>query len=158
MPIRFLFCGLGLLPFWLLGETVGPAIPEWRTDYSDSRESAQELGVPMVLFFGGSDWCVWCQKLARELFSASGFRESANREFIFVELDFPHNRRLPVRLDRQNRHLKTQFRVETFPTVLWVDPDTEEVFFRHSFLDVGAEAYINALNRAWTKEKQKTAQ
>lgn len=150
----FLF-GLGLLPFWVMGGAVAPAFEEWHTDYEQSRELAIQQQIPLIVFFGGSDWCVWCQKMATELFSDGEFREGAGRDFVAVELDFPHNQRQPVGQERQNRLLKAKFGVESFPTVLWVDPKKEDVFYRHGYLEAEPVTYGLSLHTTWMERKRK---
>lgn len=119
----------------------------WREDFAAAKAEAQDAGVPLVVFFTGSDWCIWCQKLEAELFAANAFRAAAGKHFVPVRLDFPHRTALPVRLQRQNRQLQHRFAVEAFPTVLWLCPWTEAVLHRHGYLEVSAEAWLEALGR-----------
>ena len=128
---RFLvICLIGcvLLPFSGLGDS------GWRTDYEAARLAAIEREVPLVVFFTGSDWCVWCSKLEAELFSSSEFREAMGTRLIGLKVDFPRRKRLPVELARQNRLLKERFEVEAYPTVIWLNPVNGRILRRHGYV------------------------
>lgn len=122
------------------------AVP-WRTDYRAARAEAVEAGLPLLLWFTGSDWCVWCRKLDAELFATSAFRAAAGRAFIPVMLDYPRRARIPIALQRQNRELAARFSVDTFPTVIWLDPASETELHRHGYLAVEPERYLESLRR-----------
>ena len=38
------------------------------------RSTAQSVQMPLLLFFTGSDWCGWCIRLQREVFSYPEFK------------------------------------------------------------------------------------
>ncbi len=138
-----------LLPATAANSSADP--PAWWTDYEEARTYATEQGLPLLLFFHGSDWCTWCQKLEVELFDTSAFRDRLNRDLVAVSLDFPRRSRLPVAMERQNQKMKSAYSVEHFPTVLWLNPKTRAVFFRHSYLDVSPEDYLKILRKAAPK-------
>jgi thioredoxin-related protein len=123
------------------------AAPPWWTDYKQARAYAAEQGLPLLLLFHGSDWCTWCQKLEVELWDMPAFRNRLNRDLVAVSLDFPRRFRPPIGIERQNRKLKSEFAVEHFPTVLWVDPISRTILFRHAYLEASPEEYLEALSK-----------
>lgn len=126
-------------------------VPEgdiWNRDFGQSQLQASEKDLPMVIWFTGSDWCVWCQKLEAELFTEAAFRGAAGKEFIPVILDFPHRTSQPLGAERQNRLLQRRFSVESFPTVIWLCPRTGVELHRHGYLKIGSDEYLQALQLA----------
>lgn len=125
----------------------------WRVDFAAAEAEAQEANLPLLLFFTGSDWCVWCQKLEAELFAEPGFHSAAGEIFIPVMLDFPRRTSLPIRTERQNRLLQRRFGVEAFPTVIWLCPSTDSELHRHGYVKMVPGEYLKAFQRAASRCK-----
>ena len=134
-----IMAGLGVLE-----AKVGDA---WQTDFAAAREDAIEENKLMLLYFTGSDWCQWCNKLDNELFADTTFRNGIGSHAVRLVLDFPQ-RPLPPRQERHNRRLKAQLQVEAFPEVVLYDPKQEKVLWRHSYIAVTADDYLK-LVEAW---------
>lgn len=117
----------------------------WHTDYDRAREVAREHRIPLLLVFTGSDWCTWCQKLESELLGSVVFERAANESFVAVRLDFPHRVHLPIAEQRQNRRLREQWSVESFPTVILADPFNESALLRHGYVNVDPDDYVRSL-------------
>ena len=62
---------------------------DWMTDYAAAKIKAAAEQKPLLLDFTGSDWCGWCIKLDKEVFSQKSFKEFAADNLVLVELDFP---------------------------------------------------------------------
>ena len=117
----------------------------WSSDFETGERDAIEQNLPLLVFFTGSDWCVWCHKLESELFSTETFRNAVGRDFVAVRLDFPRRHRLPVATERQNRLLAKRFGVEAFPTVLWLKSGEDQPFIRHGYLQVDPAGYLRTI-------------
>ena len=70
----------------------------------------------VLLDVTGSDWCDWCIKTDKEVFSKTEFKTYARKNLVPVTLDFPRGKRLPEHTADQNAKLKEQFNVRGFPT------------------------------------------
>ena len=71
------------------------AEPSWQTDYKQAQEQAKVGNKLVLLDFTGSDWCGWCIKLDREVFSKPEFNDYATETFLVTST--PHaGRRKPV--------------------------------------------------------------
>lgn len=92
----------------------------WYQNYDQAVNASQVSGKPLVIFFTGSDWCVWCQRLDAEVLDTPEFAQSVKDQFIFLVLDFP---RKPVdpQLLAQNKQLQNRFNVKSFPTIVILD-------------------------------------
>ncbi len=98
------------------------AVPKgFTTDVDAAMKRAAARGVRTLVLFTGSDWCVWCKKLAEEVLSTPEFLASATGKYELACCDFPSGRRLPDALKRRNEALKERYGVTAFPTVAVLD-------------------------------------
>lgn len=117
---------------------------QWYTDFNQAVQTAQQQNKPLLLFFSGSDWCGWCKKLESEVFNKPEFASAVGDKFIFVDIDFPMNKQLPAAVTQQNEHLKNQYHVTGYPTVVILDPNLN-VLETTGYQQGGAQAYANYL-------------
>lgn len=125
VAVCFSLVTLGIAPA-LKAETsiLNQAVPgqiRWFTNYNQAVQEAQKTRLPLLLFFTGSDWCGWCKKLQSEVFASPDFAQAAGRSFIFVDVDFPMNQKLPAELAQQNAQLKQKYGITGYPTVVILD-------------------------------------
>jgi protein disulfide-isomerase len=106
-----------------------PGSFRWSNDYSLVLERASREQKPMMLLFTGSDWCSYCTKIEKEVFSQPEFVSWADEKFIPMIVDFPRSKRLASDIAGQNEQLKDRFSryVEGYPTVLFVQPDGQVI-------------------------------
>lgn len=90
---------------------------EWHTDLMKVHEMSMATHKPIFGFFTGSDWCGWCHKLERDVFSKPEFISWAKANVILLELDFPRAKQLPQELQQQNNSLQQAFQVQGYPTI-----------------------------------------
>jgi thioredoxin-related protein len=82
-----------------------------------ANEISQATNKPIFAFFTGSDWCGWCKKLERDVFSKAEFVKWAKENVILLELDFPRTKTLSPELMQQNQSLQQAFQVRGYPTI-----------------------------------------
>jgi protein disulfide-isomerase len=70
----------------------------WLTDFDAAKATAKAEGKPVLLDFTGSDWCVWCIRLDKEVFTREAFVAYADASLVLVELDFPQRKEQPKEL------------------------------------------------------------
>lgn len=122
--IFFIFCSLlSVCSCRLQANAPGTrAAIQWQTNYEQAVQQSKATNRPLVLFFTGSDWCGWCNKLDDEALETMEFAEATANKFIFVKLDFPLYSNQDPQLKAQNKELQQKFDIRSFPTVLVVDP------------------------------------
>jgi thioredoxin-related protein len=91
----------------------------WHTDLKKAQEISMTTGKPLFAFFTGSDWCLWCKKLQKNVFLKQEFIQWAEQNVVLLELDFPRNKTQSTELVQQNRRLQQDFGVSGYPTV-WI--------------------------------------
>ncbi len=116
----------------------------WLTDFDSAKKLAAKKGLPILADFSGSDWCTWCIRLDKEVFSKEAFRAYAGENFVLFLADYPMRKRQAEEVTKQNKALQDQYGVRGFPTVLVLDQNGKEVA-RTGYRRGGAEAYIEHL-------------
>lgn len=113
----------------------------WLTDFEKARQEAATRNVPILADFSGSDWCGWCIKLEREVFSQAAFKASAQTNLVLFLADFPHEKEQSDAEKGQNKELAERYRVEGFPTVLLLDAAGTELA-RTGYVRGGPDTYV----------------
>lgn len=126
----------------------------WQTDFKAASEKAKASNRYLLLDFSGSDWCGWCMRLDKEVFSQPAFQQYAASNLVCVLLDFPKRTKLPDDLAKQNEELSNQFGVQGFPTVLILSPKGELVE-RTGYQEGGPAAYIAHLQQIIEPHRKK---
>ena len=93
----------------------------WTTDYNSALDQAKNEHKQVFLFFTGSDWCVWCRRLQREILKTNEFEMYAQEKLVLVELDYPHQKAQSYEVKVQNRMLEGRYNITGFPTVIILD-------------------------------------
>ena len=126
----------------------------WHTDLNKAIELANKEKKPMMLFFTGSDWCGWCVRLQKEVFTQNEFKKWAQDNVILVEVDFPRANIQTEEVKTQNRNLQQQFAVRGYPTCWFVKADKLKDG-KVNFTQLGSKGYeaggpMNWVNSATT--------
>jgi thioredoxin-related protein len=117
---------------------------EWLTDINKAKKEATEKNLPILADFSGSDWCGWCIKLDKEVFSQKEFKAFAKDSVVLFLADFPHAKELSADVKAQNEQLRQAYNVEGFPTILLLDAGGK-VMARTGYRRGGAVVYVNHL-------------
>lgn len=111
-----------------LGAAIGfcsePNGGEWSCDYDTAVQDSRNSGRPIMLVFTGSDWCVWCQKLDRDILSKPEFSKWS-KKLIKIKVDFPQSSSLSEEITNRNQQLLQRYgqHVESYPTVLFINAE-----------------------------------
>jgi len=123
---------------------------EWLTDYVKALAQAKTENKPVLIDFTGSDWCGWCMKLDREVFSVQDFKSYAAQKLVLLKIDFPRRKTLPASETAQNQKLSRQFNIQGFPTVVVLKPDGTQAG-ELGYMPGGPKAFISALEKVTPK-------
>jgi protein disulfide-isomerase len=115
------FLPLALAMFMALAASPAFAHPGWLTDYKQAQEEAKTNKKLVLMNFTGSDWCGWCIRLDREVFTKPEFQEYAKNKLVLLEIDFPRMKKLSPEEKSQNEQLAQKFRIQGFPTIVVLD-------------------------------------
>lgn len=89
----------------------------WLVSIDEANALSAKTGKPILANFTGTDWCGWCIKLKREVFTTPEFKAWAKEHVILLELDFPRRFQLPDNIKQQNAQLQQVFGVRGYPTI-----------------------------------------
>jgi protein disulfide-isomerase len=125
----------------------------WGEDFEAAKAAAAKDTKPILVDFTGSDWCGWCIKLDKEVFSKKEFKDYAKDNLILLSLDFPHEKKQSSKLKKQNEALSKKFGVEGFPTVLLLDAEGKKIA-ETGYQEGGAAKYVEHLKGLLAKAKK----
>src|SRR3954471_16135308 len=91
---------------------------EWLTDLPRAKVQAKAENKLVLMDYTGSDWCGWCIKLDKEVFSTPEFAEYAKKNLVLVEVDFPNKKPQSAELKKANEALQEKYKIEGYPTVI----------------------------------------
>ena len=127
---------------------------EWETDFKKASSTAKTSGKYIMLDFSGSDWCGWCIKLEKEVFSQDAFKDFAEKNLVCVLVDFPRNKKQTGEQKQQNRDLATKYGIQGYPTIIILGPDGEPVA-KTGYLQGGSRNYAQHLNEIIERHRAK---
>ena len=133
------------------------ASEDWSTDFVKASAKAKAEGKYLLIDFSGSDWCGWCVKLDKEVFSKNTFKKYAKDNLVLVMADFPRDKsKQSAGLQKQNQALAKKFKVRGFPTVFILNPDGKTIN-KTGYQAGGPEAYVEYIKKAIAADKAKVA-
>src|SRR5262249_40042409 len=92
-------------------QTVRSENLEWFTDAQAAQAKAKEEDKLVLLNFTGSHWCVWCQRLKRDVFDKPEFAQYAQSKLVLVEVDFPQHKSLSEAQQQANARLDKTYHI-----------------------------------------------
>ena len=118
----------------------------WSEDFKDGLAKAKAEKKRVLVDFTGSDWCGWCVKLDREVFSQPEFKEYAAKNLVLVEVDFPQTKPQSKAQQAKNKALAEKYSIRGYPTVLIFNAAGKEIG-KLGYMPGGPQAFIEALEK-----------
>ena len=151
MPMKTLISKLfGSLAIIALTSTAALAAAGWDDDYDKAVAQAKADKKMVLLDFTGSDWCGWCIKLDKEVFSKPEFKSYAKDNLVLVVVDFPQGKQQTKKLKEQNEKLKNEHGIKGYPTIIVLNSEGKKVG-QLGYMEGGPKAFIAALDKLKTK-------
>jgi thioredoxin-related protein len=119
---------------------------QWMTDLPKAQSQAKTEKKLVMLDFTGSDWCGWCIKLHKEVFSKPEFSEYAKKNLVLVEVDFPQKKQQSEQLKKANAALQQKYKIEGYPTIIVLDGEGKKVG-ELGYQEGGPKAFIAELDK-----------
>ena len=130
----------------------------WLTNPVEARNQARKENKVILVDFTGSDWCPPCKRLKAEVFDSPQFDEYAKKKLVLLEVDFPRDKsKLSAATHAENARLKQRFRVNSYPTVILLDQNSQELARMTGFGSTSPEAYIEKIEGYIAKAKSAAA-
>ena len=113
-----------LISYLFLFITTMVSAQTWEPSFEAAKAKAEQEGKDIVLTFAGSDWCIPCMKLEKEIWSSQDFMDYAKDHFVMYRADFPKRKAnaLPKEQQEVNDKLAEAYNKQgLFPLVLVLD-------------------------------------
>lgn len=124
----------------------------WTSDFSAAKKEAAESKKDLLMDFTGSDWCSWCIKLDKEVFSLDPFKAGVKDKFVLVELDYPKDKTILTEATiKQNAELVKTYAIKGYPTILLCDSEGRP-YASTGYQPGGPESYVAQLNELRAKK------
>jgi len=118
---------------------------DFLTDFETAKKQAAEENKPLLVKFTGSDWCLPCMKLDREVFSKKAFKSAVEKDFVVVILDFPRKTKLPAEQTKANKEVAKKYGLESYPTVMLIDQKGKVFKSMSGYGGGGVKPYLKVL-------------
>ena len=125
---------------------VNAAELNWQTDLPKAQAQAKAENKLVMMDFTGSDWCGWCIKLNKEVFSQPEFAEYAKKNVVPVEVDFPHKKQLSPAQKSANAALAKKYKIEGYPTIIVLNSMGQKIG-ELGYMPGGPKAFIAELEK-----------
>ncbi|MCX7044038.1 MAG: thioredoxin family protein [Candidatus Sumerlaeota bacterium] len=140
----------------LAGAGVYAAETGWTENLEAAKQQAAKEGKDLLMDFTGSDWCGYCIKLDKEVFSTDEFKKAAPKNFILVKLDFPNDRsKMSKETQVQNARLRKEYGVSGYPTIYLADATGVPYGVLGGYGGEGAAKWLESLAAQQKKKAQK---
>jgi protein disulfide-isomerase len=131
---------------------------KWHDNFDEAAKISKKTNKPILANFTGSDWCGWCIRLDKEVFSKKEFQKWANENVVLLTVDFPKRKQLAADITEQNNALQRAFQVQGFPTIWLMSPGDGKVptegitpLGKTGYVKGGAEKWIASIASALPK-------
>ena len=124
--------------------------PSWLKNMDVAKEQAKKEHKYILLNFSGSDWCIPCMRLEKDIFGADAFAAYATDHLVLVNADFPRKSKNQLSKDQQkiNDALADKYNPQgAFPFTLLLDENGNKVKIWDGYYKDGADNFINEIKR-----------
>jgi len=121
---------------------------QWETNFETAKKKAAEEGRNILLVFSGSDWCIPCMKLEKNIWQSKEFIEDSKDHFVLLRADFPKHKSHALSKEQQekNNHLAEIYNQQgLFPLVEVLDKNGK-VLGKTGYKNVSPKEYIAMLH------------
>lgn len=132
---------LGLAMLMAVSAVAAQAEVRWLTDYAAAMTAAEETGRPVLTVFTGSDWCLHCRTLERNVLETDTFRAWAEDRVILLMIDLPQE---GISLDERKARSRVcvKYGVRSFPSVILVAPDGSAIAAEKGYRGQAASTWV----------------
>jgi len=103
----------------------------------------------ILLLFGGSDWCIPCIKMEKEVIEKEAFQQYAKEHLLIIKADFPRLKKnqLPKELRQQNEALAAIYNKKgAFPYTLLLNAEGKVLKEWEGVVAPSPESFVEQLD------------
>jgi thioredoxin-related protein len=120
----------------------------WETDFENAKKMAEKEHKLILLNFSGSDWCIPCIRLRKEVFENTSFKTFADSNLVLLNADFPRlkKNKLSKDLQKKNDKLAEKYNAQgSFPMTLLLDAKGKVIKSWEGYPNLTAEQFTRLL-------------
>ncbi len=120
----------------------------WETDFDKAQKRAREEHKMILLNFSGSDWCIPCIRLHKELLETAAFHQYADSSLVLLEADFPRLKKNQLSKEQQKKNdaLADKYNpMGSFPLTMILDEDGRVIKTWEGFIDLPPGQFISTI-------------
>ena len=133
---------IAVLLFMVL--SLGATTIDWLNNIEDALQIAKKSDKHVFVFFTGSDWCSWCDRLISEVYNEKEFQEYVNKNMVMVLLDYPRSDIIPKDQKEYNSIQQQKYNIQGYPSVIVLNADGK-VALQTGYREGGAYKYVEFL-------------
>jgi thioredoxin-related protein len=118
----------------------------WMTDMDNAQKEAKGSGKLILLNFSGSDWCLPCMKMEKNVFEMEEFTTYASNSLVLVNADFPRlkQHQLSKEQVKKNEALADKYNPNgTFPYTVLLDANGKILHKWEGYTNLTATEFVN---------------
>ena len=120
----------------------------WQHNWNEVTSMAQKEHKHILLNFSGSDWCLLCMRMHKNVFGSNEFIAFATQNLVLYNADFPRNKKnqLNKELEQQNNTLADRYNSQGhFPCTVVLDSNGKVLKQWDGLYTGGVENFIAEL-------------
>lgn len=124
--------------------------PEWKTDFANAQKEAIDSHKYILLNFSGSDWCVPCIRMTKDIFETAVFQKFSQENLVLVRADFPRSakHKLEAKQVQHNEALAEKYNPEgKFPYTILLDSNGKVLKTWDGYTNTSPEDFIAQINK-----------
>src|SRR5438309_8668716 len=132
------------------------ATPAWLTDLDQAKLDAASRHEAILLSFSGSDWCIPCIRLHKEIFDSEAFTSYASEHLVLVNADFPRLKKNQLSKEQtaKNEAMADQYNQKgTFPLTVLLSPEGKIIKQWQGYPNETPEQFINEIKEVIESNK-----
>jgi thioredoxin-related protein len=117
-------------------------------DLSEAESHAKQNHKLILLEFSGSDWCIPCIRMEKEIFQKESFINYSKEHLVLLHADFPRLKKhqLPKEQAKKNEELAEKYNKEgAFPYTVLLDADGKVLKQWDGLVAASPEEFINQI-------------
>ncbi|MDB5198409.1 MAG: thiol-disulfide isomerase [Chitinophagaceae bacterium] len=122
----------------------------WETNFKDAEIEASKNNKLILVNFSGSDWCLPCIRLKKDIFESESFITYASENLILVNADFPRQNKHKLSADQKkmNETLADKYNPEgKFPYTILLTADGKILKQWDGFPDLSGKQFVDEIKQ-----------
>jgi thioredoxin-related protein len=120
----------------------------WETDFSAAQQKAKSEHKLILLNFSGSDWCIPCIRMHKEVFESAAFKSYADSNLVLINADFPRLKKNKLTGEQEDKNDKLADKYNPkgiFPLTILLDADGKQLMSWEGYPNLSAEQFTNTI-------------